>query len=89
MRLYTGNNLEYKVILFKPQIGFNDTQYRIIKTTIFPQEVPLYGELSFEKFNSFNYYRYYLTIESFEVGDKIYLQLIIKDYDYEHYASPV
>ena len=89
LKLYTDNNLKYKVILFKPQNGLNDTSFSLTKIKMFPQKVPLYGELYFKGFNSYYYYRYYFNIDSFEVGDEIYLQFIIKDYDYENYENPI
>ena len=39
------------------------------------RQVPLYGELSVKKNRGY----YYLNVESFKKGDKIYIQVIVKD----------
>ena len=80
LNLYSGNNLENEIILFKPQIGLNDTNIILKRISSFPQKIPLYGELSIEKIGLYDDYKYYLSIKSFE---------IVIDYDFERIASDV
>ena len=72
---FTKNILEYKYLLFRPEsIGVNNT-FSAQWINRLGKKIPLYGSIKVENIKDG---LFYLNIENFEKGDKIYLQFIGK-----------
>lgn len=63
-------------LLFRFQSIGRDNNINIKTIDICPHAIPLYGNTTFDTFDKYGKFYFYLDISNYKIGDNIYLQFI-------------